>query len=503
MELSVGSAGRGALVACHKKQLPTSNTRQTRSWGNGLPSGRAAPPQRSARVVAPAQYMNPHAKSVAGAPHQVTDEVPQAYWDSSEVSSALTATSMAEDDWRPSLEEMSTQVHSLILAGGASDNPLAMYRAVAAIPMGCSYRMVDVPISNCMKSGISKMWVLTQYMSASLNNHISTAYAPATFGGPSSRGFVEVLATTQTPTQTKMSAGSADAVRYHLQTILDVETGITPPTDVLVLSGQALYSMDFRELVALHKKSSADVTIATLSVSRERAQGLGLARVNAHTGQVTAFVEKPELKVLDQMAHSSIHSTAERPFEASMGIYVFRRDVLENLLLKTDNFTARNSQDIHFGRDVIPHALRAGYRVCAKHFDGYWRDVTRLKDYYQASLSFTGSDSPFSPAMLEGFMRAEPKMLAPSVFSNSEVNSSQIGAGSWVIGSRLDNSVIGQCASIAPGCVIEDSLILGSDFPQQDPRTRDPSQVRLPLLLVARGNFTSSLVAVHWRSCSL
>uniref|UniRef100_A0A061RS02 glucose-1-phosphate adenylyltransferase n=1 Tax=Tetraselmis sp. GSL018 TaxID=582737 RepID=A0A061RS02_9CHLO len=386
---------------------------------------------------------------------------------------SLSSTSLAEEDTLPSLEEMSSTVHSLILAGGASNNPLALFRAVAAIPLGCTYRMVDVPISNCMTSGISKMYVLTQYMNASLNNHIATAYRPATFGGQARRGWVEVLAATQTPQCSTWSAGSADAVRWHLRTVFDPVSGAPPPQDLLVLSGQALYKMDFRELVALHRKSGSDVTIATISVSRERAGRLGIVRVSSVTGRVTAFVEKPGEEALEQMAHASSYSTAEEPFEASMGVYVFRREVLENLLLDRDSFTGR-TQDIHFGRDVIPHALRAGYRVFAHHFSGYWRDVTKLRDYYTANLKFTSTDSPFSPASLESFMHAEPRMLPPSVVADSEIIGSLLGGGSWVIGSRVSHSVIGQCASVASGCVIEDSLVLGSDFKQQDPRRRPP-----------------------------
>jgi len=354
-----------------------------------------------------------------------------------------------EDDVHPSLEEMSTKIHSLILAGGASDNPLARYRAVAAIPLGCTYRMVDVPISNCMASGITKMYVLTQYMNASLNNHVATAYRPAPFGGQSKRGWVEILATTQTPDRDQWSAGSADAVRWHLQTIFSPECGEESPSHLLVLSGQALYNMDFRDLIALHNRSEADVTIATHSVSRERAEHLGVARVSQQTGQVTAFAEKPERETLDQMAHASMYSTAEEPFEASMGIYVFRREVLEDLLLGDDNF-ASPKQDLHFGRDVIPHALRAGYRVFAHHFNGYWKDVSRLQDYYTANLAFTTSDTPFSPTTLENFMHAEPKMLPPAIISDAEINSSLVGAGSWVWLPIIRIMIMRTCASDPP-----------------------------------------------------
>ncbi|CAK0781127.1 hypothetical protein CVIRNUC_005292 [Coccomyxa viridis] len=361
------------------------------------------------------------------------------------------------------VEDISKSVHAIILAGGSADNPLARYRAMPAVELGSSTQLIDISISNCIRSGVNKLYVLTQFNSHTLNTHISQAYPPAVFGGPQKQGFVDVLAAHQTPTEASWYRGSADAVRRNLPVILEDYRGSMLPDDMLILSGQALYRMDYGVLLRTHRESNADITIATHAVGRKQAVLRGITKVERDTGLVTDFEEKPSSERLAQLEGVSKNASGEDPFEASMGIYMFKREVLEKLL---DRHSAGNNSkpDAHFGYDVIPHALEDGLRIVAHNHPGYWRDVNSLRDFYEVNLELAMPGAPISFYEVEEGIVSSGQVLPPALISNCEIEDALIGEGSVLRRSKILGCVIGNNSYIGEGCVLEKSLVLGNDY---------------------------------------
>ncbi len=347
------------------------------------------------------------------------------------------------------------EVLSLILGGGRGTRlyPLTKLRSKPAVPVAGKYRLIDIPISNCINSGLNRIYILTQFLSVSLHRHIANTYK----FDPFSRGFVEVLAAQQTNETTDWYQGTADAVRQQVRYV--AEDGCS---DVLILSGDQLYRMDFRQMIATHKESNADATIAFLPVPRSQVEGLGLARLD-ETGRVMGFIEKP--KTEEQLA--PFHTPAEwmarfgikgqgRPYLASMGIYLFKRDPLLELLsarpLATD-----------FGKEVFPRCLRT-HRVQGHLFDGYWEDLGTVKAYHEASLALASDNPPFDFGIPGGVIYTRMRFLPASRFSGATLNQCLVSDGCIVLpGTTIERSVIGIRSQIGRGVRMIETVMIGAD----------------------------------------
>jgi len=358
--------------------------------------------------------------------------------------------------------DITTTCAALVLAGGSTDNPLARQRALPALEIGSNLRLIDVPISNCIRSGVNKMFVLTQFNSNALNTHIHMSYPPGTFGNARQRGFVDVLTANQTPKSTDWYRGSADAVRNNLENISEVFDN-EPVENLLVLSGQALYNMDYSHVVATHNETEADITIVTHSVEAQDAGRRGLLRVNPENGRVEKFAEKPGEQGLEELKQGSRHSTEQLPFEASMGIYLFKRTVLEDLLQSIDP-SGSGKQDEHFGYDVIPHALRSGAKVVAHHHEGFWLDVGTLRNFYDVNLSLARPGAPLSIEDIHKGIISRGSFCPPAIITHCELENSLVGEGCVLRHSKLRNVVIGSNCFVDAGCQIDDTVLMGNQF---------------------------------------
>lgn len=347
-------------------------------------------------------------------------------------------------------------VLAVILGGGVGTRlfPLTHLRSKPAVPLGGKYRLVDIPISNCINSDVIKIFVLTQYNSASLNRHIARTYRFSPF----SDGFVEILAAEQTPENRQWFQGTADAVRQVLPHIRD--WGIDT---LLILSGDHLYRMDYRKFLARHYETDADVTISVIPIRPEGASEFGLLKTDPE-GRIIEFSEKPKGAALDAMKVDTASlglSPAEaqaRPFLASMGIYVFKYDQLERILAQDDSW-------LDFGREVIPAMIETG-NVQGYMFDDYWEDIGTINAFYQANLDMTTPIPKFNffDANAPIFTRA--RYLPPSKVNNSEIRESFISEGSIINGAKISQSVIGLRSRLEKGSVIDATIMMGADYYQ-------------------------------------
>src|ERR671915_1976687 len=305
-------------------------------------------------------------------------------------------------------------VLAVILGGGAGSRlfPLTLLRSKPAVPLGGKYRLVDIPISNCINSDILKIFVLTQYNSASLNKHIATTYRFSQF----SNGFVEILAAEQTPQNPQWFQGTADAVRQVLPHIYD--WGIDT---LLIVSGDHLYRMDYRKFIARHFETNADVTVSVIPFVREQAEDFGLLKVEP-TGRIVEFREKPKGEALEAMRVDtsafglSPEEAARRPFLASMGIYVFNYQWLEELL-------ARDETWVDFGKQVIPAAIQC-CNVQSFMFDDYWEDIGTIAAFHQANLDLTAVVPKFNLFDTEAPIYTRARFLPPSKVNNCQISQS-------------------------------------------------------------------------------
>lgn len=360
--------------------------------------------------------------------------------------------------------DISRTVLGIILGGGAGTRlyPLTKMRAKPAVPLGANYRLIDIPVSNCLNSGVNKIYCLTQYNSASLNRHLSQAYN-STVGGFNSRGFVEVLAASLGVQNKSWFQGTADAVRQYIWLFDDaMRDGVE---DLLILSGDHLYRMDYREFVLAHRESGAAITIAALPCDEKRASAFGLMKID-ETGRVTDFAEKPKgdalksMKVDTTVLGVSKEEATEKPFIASMGIYVIKASALKEMLLNM--FPEAND----FGNEVIPGAKNAGLKVQAYAFQGYWEDIGTIEAFYNSNLALTKMDNPnFSFYDKNAPIYTMSRFLPPSKVIEADVSESIIGDGCVIrAGTKISHSVIGLRSLINENCIIEDSMIMGSDY---------------------------------------
>ena len=352
---------------------------------------------------------------------------------------------------------VNNQVLALILGGGQGSRlfPLTQYRSKPAVPIGGNYRLIDIPISNCLHADIRRIFVLTQFNSASLNRHIAQTYRMDHF----SRGFVEILAAEQTPDNPNWFQGTADAVRQAVRHFRRYDTDY-----YLILAGDHLYRMDYNRLIEAHIENKADITIAAQPVTAEEASAMGIFHFDL-SGQIVGFEEKPKADRVAQMGQSvpanatfSKH-TPGKPLVASMGIYVFSRDVLLEML-RADSAT-------DFGREVIPRSL-GRYRVRSHVFHGYWADVGTVDSFYAANIMLTQADAPFTFYDPRRPIYMQPHYLPGARLVDCQAREAIIAEGCSLERCIVEQSIVGLRTFIQAGTRISRSVLLGADFYEAD-----------------------------------
>jgi len=349
------------------------------------------------------------------------------------------------------------RVLAIILGGGAGTRlyPLTKLRAKPAVPLGAKYRLIDIPISNCINSEIQRIYVLTQFNSASLNRHIARTYHLA--GAGFSQGFVEVLAAQQTPDSPSWFEGTADAVRKYLWLLAEWDVD-----QYLILSGDHLYRMNYADFIHRHRETKADITISVVPMDESRAFDFGLMKIDK-SGRVTAFSEKPEGDALNSMRVDTTvlgltpDEAKNSPYIASMGIYVFEKQIMHDLLSRAPVRT-------DFGREILPDAL-SGQNVQAYLFNDYWEDIGTIEAFYNANLALTEQpDPPFSFYDEKAPIYTRPRYLPPTKLLDSRVTESMLGEGCILKECTVKRSVIGIRSRIETGCIIDHALLMGSDY---------------------------------------
>lgn len=349
------------------------------------------------------------------------------------------------------MQSQSTSVVAVILGGGAGTrlHPLTSTRSKPAVPIAGKYRLVDIPISNCINSSINRMFVLTQYNSASLNKHIKNTYNFSVF----STGFVDILAAEQTPDNPGWYQGTADAVRQSLRHItrLDFEY-------ILILSGDQLYQMDFCEMLEHHKKTGADISIATIPVAEREASDFGILKVDEKT-MITSFIEKPKKDLLEDWKSDTgpAMQAKGRHYVASMGIYVFSRKMLFDLL----EDEMKDATD--FGKEIMPQAIEK-YKVASYQYEGYWEDIGQISSFFEANLALTDEIPPFNLFDNANAVYTRPRMLPPAKISGTTLEKTIIAEGSIIHASRMQQCVIGIRSRVGEGTTIVSSYLMGNDY---------------------------------------
>ena len=331
------------------------------------------------------------------------------------------------------------KVVALILGGGQGKRlfPLTMYRSKPAVPIGGKYRLIDIPISNCLHSGIKDIYVLTQFNSESLNNHVNNTYRFDYF----SRAFVRILAAEQTVDNTNWFQGTADAVRrniFHLELNGDEE--------ILVLSGDHLYNMDYRNLINYHRDKKADVTVSTIPVPGKEVSEFGILKMSAE-GKILNFKEKP--KTFAELKGYKIGND----YLASMGVYIFNSSALKEALA---------GNDADFGKEVIPHSVKS-LKGFAYVFNGYWQDVGTIRSFYDVNMDMAASKPEFS-FFYDGSVFTRPRFLPSARIFSSKIEHSLITEGSIVHNASIKNSIIGLRSIIGKGCRISQTVLMGADY---------------------------------------
>ena len=346
---------------------------------------------------------------------------------------------------------LSKKTVAVILGGGAGSRlyPLTASRSKPAVPVAGKYRLVDIPISNCMNSGINRMFVLTQFNSASLNKHIKNTYHFSAF----STGFVDILAAEQTPDNPGWFQGTADAVRQSLRHISNLDFEY-----ILILSGDQLYQMDFLEMLTDHFTRGADISIATIPVHANDATEFGILKTD-DAGMISSFIEKPNKEVLgDWTSATSIDMQKQnRVYLASMGIYIFNKSVL-NSLLKDHHPDATD-----FGKEIIPNAIE-NYKVASYQYEGYWTDIGNIASFFEANLALTAEIPEFNLFDNNNVVYTRPRMLPPAKISGTTLEKTLIAEGSIINASRLEHCVVGIRTRIGYGTTVVNSYIMGNDY---------------------------------------
>ncbi len=346
------------------------------------------------------------------------------------------------------------------MGGGAGTRlfPLTKDRSKPAVPLGGKYRLVDIPISNCLNSGLRSIYVLTQFNTMSLHRHIQASYKFDNF----SRSFVDILAAQQTPEHSDWYQGTADAVRQNMRYFLE-----RPFDYYIILSGDQLYRMDFRSLLHQHIRSGAEITLATKPVSRPQASDFGIMQSDGER-RITRFVEKPteeamldELKLSAELLSSIGAASDEELFQASMGIYVFNREVLVECLA---------NDMVDFGKHIIPHAIEERH-VSAYIFNGYWEDIGTIRAFYDANLDLTDLLPQYSFFDASAPIYTHPRFLPGSKINGAALRQAIIADGCIISDAHIERSVIGVRSVIQTGATIRNSIVMGADYYETDPAT--------------------------------
>jgi glucose-1-phosphate adenylyltransferase len=368
-------------------------------------------------------------------------------------------------------------VLGVIMGGGEGRRlfPLTKERSKPAVPIAGKYRLVDIPISNCINSNIRHIYVLTQFNSASLHRHIHQSYAFDRF----SRGFVEVLAAQQTTGGSSWYQGTADAVRQNLRYLTQESYEY-----VVILSGDQLYRMDFRKVLQQHLETYADITIAAIPVKRSQASSVGVLQVNEEK-RIVRFVEKPndkalldELKIHDPLLSYLRITSSEDHYLASMGIYVFNREILRKVL---------DNDQTDFGKHIIPDAI-GRQRVSAYIFQGYWEDVGTMRSFFEANLALCSLKPSFNFFDREAPVYTHARFLPASKVLESEVRNALIAEGCVLLRSRIENTIVGVRSFIGADCELRDTIIMGSDFFETQHEMLDEDSMGIPHMSIGRGS---------------
>ncbi|NOT06176.1 MAG: glucose-1-phosphate adenylyltransferase [Anaerolineales bacterium] len=346
----------------------------------------------------------------------------------------------------PSLNE----ILAVILGGGRGARlyPLTQMRSKPAVPIAGKYRLIDIPISNCINSEIFRIAVLTQFNSVSLHRHITRTYNFDAFH----QGWVQIWAAEQTLESADWYQGTADAVRKQL---LEIQS--TGAKHVLILAGDHLYRMDYKAMAEFHWANKADITVAVQPISKEEVTRFGILKREAN-GRISSFVEKPKDPEVQKKFIS--RDEPDRPFLGSMGIYMFKTRILIDLLT---NFP--NHDD--FGGDIIPEAIKS-HAVYGFDFDGYWQDIGTIRSFYETNLALTTPETPFNFYDAKLPIYTDTRFLPGSIVEDSNLRDVLIAEGSRILKSDITHSIIGIRSQIAAGCVIKDSIVMGSDYYERD-----------------------------------
>lgn len=365
------------------------------------------------------------------------------------------------------------RVLSIILGGGKGTRlyPLTKERSKPAVPFGGKYRIVDIPISNCINSGYKKIYLLTQFNSASLHLHIINSYNFDRF----SRGFVEILAAEQTLEHSGWYEGTADAVRKNFG-----HFKVQRPTHYIILSGDQLYRMDLKKFMDQHLKSGANITIAAKAVNRSDASGFGIMQVD-ESNTITAFMEKPakdmnidDWKIPEAAREPELPSNLE--YLASMGIYIFDADTMEEML---------NNDYNDFGKEIIPMAIKSK-KVSSYIFNGYWEDIGTIRSFYEATLDLTNPIPQFNFYDEDKPIYTHMRNLPPSKINHAEMVSTLASEGCVITNSRIQHSVIGVRSVINEGCDLEGVIMMGADFYETEAAKKDNKAKGVPNLGIGK-----------------
>jgi len=343
--------------------------------------------------------------------------------------------------------------------------PLTAARSKPAVPIAGKYRLVDIPISNCINSDINRIFVLTQFNSASLNKHIKNTYLFSNF----SSGFVDILAAEQTPDNPGWYQGTADAVRQSLRHIRNNDYEY-----ILILSGDQLYQMDFCEMLDNHIKAGADLSIATIPVVAREATEFGIMKTDEEN-HITSFIEKPKAEVLDEWISDTGGQMQQqgRVYLASMGIYIFSRAMMNDLLLH------KHPDSKDFGKEIIPASI-AQHKVISYQYDGYWTDIGNIYSFFEANLALTSDVPVFNLFDSANPIYTRARMLPPAKISGTTLEKTMIAEGCIVLASRVENTVMGIRTRVGHGSTIVNSYLMGNDYYETIEQIEENTQSGIP-----------------------
>jgi glucose-1-phosphate adenylyltransferase len=381
---------------------------------------------------------------------------------------------------------MTPKVISIVLGGGRGSRlaPLTDKRSKPAVPIAGKYRLVDIPISNCLNSGYNRIFVLTQYNSASLNTHIKNTYNFSVF----SKGFVDIIAAEQTMEGDKWFQGTADAVRHSLRYMEHHEYDF-----ILILSGDQLYQIDFQEMIEHHISKKAEVTIATIPVNAKDATSFGILKSDEEAN-ITSFIEKPKTELLTDWGSETTEEmkSAGRHYLASMGIYIFSKGILNDML------TQKSGLD--FGKELIPDAISEGMRVVSYQYDGYWTDIGNIDSFFEANIGLTDEIPAFNLFDKQGIF-TRPRMLPPSKLMKTTLHNAIVADGCIIAAQHIERSVIGVRSRVGEGTTIKNTYMMGSDSYQTLEELEDARNNGKPIVGVGQDCYIDT--AILDKSCSI